>query len=509
MARLRLLSVTLVAALLGYSDNPAGADPAAPDTNDAVQAPRDAVAVAATKVDDELPSLWTRKQGIDWPIFLGPTRDSKSPETGILTDWSDGKLKVVWQHALGTSYGIGTVSKGRLFQCDRYGDQVRLYCLNAETGDELWWFEYPTDYSDLVGYNNGPRCSPIVDGNRVYSFGAGGMLHCLRAADGKLIWKLDTAEKYHVVKNFFGVGSTPAIEGDLLICMVGGSPSPYEVDGELATAPSNVYAADGDVSSNGTGVVAFDKFTGKVVYETADELASYASIQLASIGDRRWGFAFCRGGLVGFDPAKGQVDFHYPWRSGLLESVNASMPVVVGDEVFISETYSIGSSLLKVRPGGYEVVWQDDPKVREKAMRTHWNTPIYVDGYLYGCSGRNPPDANLRCIEWKTGQVMWEVPDQRNLAGAIRERSSLLHVDGHFVFLGELGTLRLLKVNPKKYDLVSEIVLRRDEGDPDPIDGGPPRLLKYPCWAAPVLSHGLLYVRGDDRLVCLELIPEA
>jgi outer membrane protein assembly factor BamB len=497
--------------MLGCSNSPAGADPAAaiPAAEDTEASANVQVTAAVSKPDDDLPSLWTRKQGVDWPIFLGPTRDSKSTEKGILTDWSDGKLKVLWQDELGTSYGIGTISQGRLFQLDRYGDQVRLYCLNAETGQELWRFEYPTDYDDVVGYNNGPRCSPIVDGNRVYSFGAAGMLHCLRANDGKLIWKLDTTEKYNVVQNFFGVGSTPAIEGNLLICMIGGSPSPYEVDGELRPAPANVYAADGDVSSDRTGIVAFDKFTGKVVYETADELASYASIQLASIGNRRWGFAFCRGGLVGFEPATGKVDFHYPWRSNLLESVNASLPVVVGDEVFISETYSLGSSLLKVRPGGYDVVWKDDAQVREKAMRTHWNTPIHVDGYLYGCSGRNPPDANLRCIEWKTGKVMWEVPDRRNLEGQIRERSSLLHVDGHLVFLGELGTLRLIKVNPEKYDLVTEVVLRRAEGDRDPIDGGPPRLLKYPCWAAPILSHGLLYVRGDDRLVCVELIPEA
>ena len=93
------------------------------------------------------------------------------------------------------------------------------------------------------------------------------------------------------MKNFFGVGSTPLVWGDLLIANIGGSPP---------GGPSDVYAASGRVLSNGTGIVAFDKFTGEVRYQTADELASYASPVAATIGGRPWCFAFARGGLVGF-----------------------------------------------------------------------------------------------------------------------------------------------------------------------------------------------------------------
>jgi hypothetical protein len=238
------------------------------------------------------------------------------------------------------------------------------------------------------------------------------------------------------------------------------------------------------------------------VYRISDELASYSSPKLATIGGRKWGFLLARGGLLGFDPANGQIDFRYPWRDRKLESVNASVPVVVGNKVFISETYGIGSSLLSVRPGGYDIVWRDDRNRRAKSMLAHWNTPIYVDGYLYGCSGRNPPDADLRCIDWQTGKVQWV---ERG-SGAQQERSSLLFVDGHFVVLGEYGSLKLVRANPQKYDLVSEVMLQQPASRPN---SPPRRLLKSPCWAAPILSHGLLYVRGDDRIVCLELIPDA
>lgn len=445
--------------------------------------------VAIAPRESPLSNLGTRSRGVDWPTFLGPTGDGKSTERALVS-WPPEGPPIVWQKEIGTGYGIGSTSKGRYFHFDRAGRVARVLCFAAETGEELWRFEYSTNYRDMLGYNNGPRSSPVIDGNRVYAYGVEGILHCLRASDGEMLWRIDTSAKYGVVQNFFGVGSTPAVAGDLLICMVGGSPP----------GSPGLYESGGRVDGNGSAIVAFDKFTGGEIYRVSDELASYSSPKIAVIEGRTWGFLFARGGLLGFQPASGKIEFHYPWRDRKLESVNASTPVVVGNEVFVSETYGIGSSLLAVKPGGYDIIWRDARNRRAKSLLTHWNTPIYVDGYLYGCSGRNPPDADLRCLEWKTGKVQWV----EQSAGARRERSSLLYVDGHFVVLGEFGTLKLIRANPKEYDLVSEVVLQQPANDPT---APPRRLLKSPCWAAPILSHGLLYVRGDDRIVCLDVSP--
>jgi outer membrane protein assembly factor BamB len=430
------------------------------------------------------------KAGSDWPIFLGPTQDSRSPEKGIITKWDESGPKLVWHKQLGTSYGAPTIAAGRLMQFDRFGDKSRLYCLNPETGKELWRTEFSTEYEDLYGYNNGPRCSPVIDGDRVYAYGVDGVLACCQSADGKLLWHKNLNKEFGVVQNFFGVGSTPVVEGDLLIVMVGGSPPESH-----KVAPGHLDR----IEPNGSGIVAFDKLTGEVKYKIGDELASYASLKLATIGDRRWCFAFCRGGLLAFEPATGKIDFHYPWRDRQIESVNASMPVVVGDEVFISECYGVGGSLLKVLPGKYEVVWRDDERKRAKAMETHWMTPIHEGGHLFGSSGRHSENANLRCIEWKTGKVLWDQPGMA--------RTSLLAIDGHFLCLGEFGQLWLMWLTPEKPELVASI----DFADPDigkKLLGQAAPVLAYPCWAAPIVSHGLLYLRGKDRLICLELIPQ-
>ena len=470
---------------------PASAPAAAKESAVEQQLPDEAPnEVEAAKAAPEAPppegKLWTRKKGGDWPTFLGPSGDSKSPEKGILTTWPAGGLKIVWQKPLGTSYGSPTISHGRLYQFDRFGDMARVYCLNAETGQELWRYEFPTEYEDRYYYNNGPRCSPIVDGERVYAYGVEGMLVCVNAITGKPIWKIDTAKEFGVVQNFFGNGSNPVVEGDLLIAMVGGSP-PDSYD---------VFRAVG----NGSGIVAFDKLTGEVKYKITDELASYASLKLAKIDGRKWCFAFCRGGLVGFEPASGIVDFHFPWRARNPESVNASVPVVVGNQVFISETYGPGSALVAVSPGKYEVVWRDDERKRQKAMQTHWNTPIELDGYLYASSGRHLSEAELRCIEWKTGKVLWSEPGLT--------RSSLTYIDGHFLVLAELGELLLVKATPEKYELVAKMGLAPRRAGPLREGSSASEVGADPFWAAPVVSHGLVYIRGGGKLRCLELIPE-
>jgi outer membrane protein assembly factor BamB len=422
--------------------------------------------------------LATRKAGSDWATFLGPLGNGASPEKGLIAPWPAGGPRLVWHTRVEGGYANPAISHGRLFLFDRRRDQARLRCLNSETGESLWQFEYPTDYKDAYDYDGGPRCMPVVDDDRVYLYGPEGMLHCVRVADGKPVWKVDTLAEFGVVPNFFGVASTPLVEGDLLIAQVGGSP------------PDSGHFPSMGQKGNGSGIVAFDKLTGKVRYRITDELASYASPVPATIGGRRWCFVFARGGLVGFEPATGKVDFHFPWRARTLESVNASTPVVIGDRVFISECYGVGSALLRVKPGGCEVLWSDADAARDKRMRCHWSMPMVLDGHLYGCSGRHTDEAELRCLDLESGKVKWSEPDLT--------RTSLLLADGHLVCLGEDGQLRLLKANPERYEEVSRLPPQSEAGS----------LLRYPCWAAPILAHGLLYVRGRDQLVCLELIPE-
>ena len=347
--------------------------------------------------------------GDDWPGFLGPTADGRSRETGIARTWPADGPPLLWQIPVGEGYAAPSVAGGRLYLFDRHGDALRLSSLDARTGDEVWRVEYETAYEDMYGYSNGPRAVPVVDEDRVYSFGPAGRLRCHRVADGTLLWEVDTATRFGVVQNFFGAGSTPVIEGDLLIAGIGGSP---------AGSPG---IQSGHVQGDGSGIVAFDKRTGEVRWAITDELASYATPRIVTIGDRRWGFHFARGGLVGFEPVSGTVDFRFPFRARKLESVNASNPVVRGDTVFVTESYGPGSAVLRVRPGGYEVLRQDANR-REQTMSCHWMTPILDGGVLYGSSGQSSGEAELRAVDYETGEVHWSVPGLG--------RASLLWVDG-------------------------------------------------------------------------------
>jgi outer membrane protein assembly factor BamB len=434
----------------------------------------------------------------DWPGFLGPTRNGKSDEHGLPKAWPAQGPPLVWQATVGAGYSAPAIADGRLFQFSRVKNNARLTCFDAATGTQKWTCGYPTDFEDMLGYNNGPRAAPMVDGPNVYTYGAEGTLQCVRVADGQMVWRVDTFKDFGVVKNFFGVGSTPLIYGDLLLVCVGGSPP---------GGPTDVYAASGQVDPNGTALVAFEKATGKVRWKTGNELASYSSPVLAKIDGKDIVFLLARGGLLAIDPQKGETISEFPYRAKKLESVNASTPVVVGNEIFVSETYEIGSAVVRYDAGKFTEVWSDRNRRRNQAMALHWNTPIEVDGYLYGSSGYHTQEADLRCVEWKTGKVMWS---ESNMG-----RSSLLLVDGTFICLSEDGTLRILRPNPQKYEELAKWEYGVGEGQ-DPASGttvGKPRpgadantaLLPYPSWAAPALSNGRLYLEGANRLVCLKL----
>jgi len=428
--------------------------------------------------------------GEDWPRFLGPTGDGKSTER-ILLKWPKDGLSVHWFRPVGEGYSAPSIAEGRVFVFDREGDEARLAAWDVATGAEQWRVGYPSAYEDLYQYSGGPRTSPVIDGDRVYTHGVGGRLRAHAVQDGKLLWDVDTVERFGVVQNFFGVGATPVVEGDLLIVQIGGSPE------------NSPKISSGEVEGNGTGIIAFDKRTGEVRYKITDQLASYSTASMATIGARRWGFVFTRGGLVGFEPLKGTVDFFFPWRAKILESVNAMTPVVVNDTVFISESYSPGSALLKVRSGGYEVQWKD-PR-RDQSLSLHWSTPIHHQGILFASSGQSSGEAELRAVEHATGKVLWREPGLG--------RSTLLYADGHLLVLTENGRLLLVKATSERYQLVAEMDLgsgtagRNEDAKEDGAAAVDRPRLRFPAWNAPVLSHGRLYLRGRDQIICLDLAP--
>jgi len=442
-------------------------------------------------------SLWTRSKGQDWPRMLGVHYDSKSPETGILTQWPKEGLKVVWSQKTGTGYGNGVAALGRWFQFDRFGNSERLSCYEAQTGKFLWKWEASVVYQDAYGYNDGPRCSPVVDGRNVYVYGVAGKLACIDIETGKEIWEKNINSEYGVVPNFFGVGASPIVYNDLLIVMVGGSPKRSFFSG--APTINDMPSAKPD----GTGMVALDKRTGKEVYRVGNYLASYSAPIIAKLSGEDSGEDYCvslmREGLLVFRAKDGTGEKFFPFRAPMLESVNAASPLVFGNKIFISEAYEIGSALLEFTGSELKLLWRDTEGRQNQLMRTHWTTPLLHQNRLYSSSGRNSPDTDIRCIELQGAQAPKLVWSKRN-----RDRGTGLIVDGHWLWLGEFGKVHLLKLGSMEHELLAEMDLQMTT-----LENSKEPMVNPPSWAPPVLSHGLLFVRGADRVICLELIPES
>ena len=428
-----------------------------------------------------------------WPRFLGKGFDGTVEQPQVPFDWTTPPI-MAWSIEVGNGYGLGTVSDGRFFQLDasrqfdvvtsRSVSRERLRCFDFASGAELWSKNNAFQYSDLLGYEDGPRTSPTVSGDRVITYGVTGLLKCRDVADGKEIWSVNTNDAYGVVQNFFGVGSSPLVLDGQVIVMVGGSPPEDQEVGPMQLDR---------VTYNGTAVVAFDLENGRELWKTGDDLASYSSPRPIKINGTVYVLVFARTGLLLVDPVKCETVWQFEHRASIRDSVNAMVPVVSGDQVFISECYELGSALLQVSKLQPRVIWKDPPRDRRRqAMRSHWATPILVDGFLYGCSGRNAPDSDLRCISWQTGEIKW--------VDARRTRSSVARLGDHLVVLEERGLMQILKVNSSKMEVVAEWDLSQDEGR---------RLgIKYPCWAAPVIVGNRILVRGTNRILCLEFAAE-
>jgi outer membrane protein assembly factor BamB len=386
----------------------------------------------------------------DWPVFLGPRQNNTSAETGLLLDWPAEGPPVVWRKKLGRSYSPPVVAKGRLIAFHRLGDEEVVECIDARTGASFWDFRYPTRYVDRYAYNGGPRSSPTIDGDCVFTYGAEGVLTCLDLGTGRKVWQRTLNKDLNVPQGFFGVGIPPMIEKDIILLNAGGP--------------------------GGAGVVGINKKTGQTAWQAGDCGASYSAPVVCTIGGQRMAVFFTKEGLLVAGPDTGKILHEFPFRSPLYESVNAASPVVVDDVVFLSSAYYVGSVALRLAPDGLKCLWRD-----KNNMQNHWATSIYHDGCLYGTHGRHEAEAVMRCLDWKTGAVRWTSP--RGVG-----RTTFIMAQGHFIAMGERGDLALVEVNPEHY-----------------VEKKRVPVLDAPCWAPPVLANGFLYVRNETTLLCLDL----
>lgn len=439
----------------------------------------------------------------DWPRFLGPDANNISSETGLVERWSTNGLPVLWQREVGSGYSAPSVRDQRLVLHHRVKEEEIVESFDAQSGHSLWRFTYPSNFRDPFGYNNGPRCTPTLTADRCYTFGAEGRLCCLELASGRLLWERDTAKDWYVPEPFFGVGSTPLLEGDRLIVMVGGQPN-AAVAALDATSGKVLWENGG--RTNWEGAPTFG-WRGETPYQwTGDEkMASYSSPVAATIHGRRNVLCLTRQGLMSLNPTNGAIYFSRWFQSPVNESVNAMSPVVQGDMILLSAAYyHIGAVLLRVLPDGhsFEEVWRSPSKERvpeagasaEPVLEIHWNTPVLLDGFLYAFSGRNEPDATFRCVELLSGRLAWSRSERwrphSTRQPTVYGRASVIYADGKLWVLGEGGKLGLFKPNPRAAEEVCNWQVPQ---------------LHYPCWTAPVLSGGRLYLRSEDQLICLDI----
>lgn len=426
----------------------------------------------------------------DWPQFLGPAQSSTSPETGLLKQLEQPKPGepdplLAWALVKGESYSAPSIKGGRVVFTHRMQNMELVECLAAETGALYWVNQYPTTYKDQFNYLNGPRSSPAIEGNRVYTLGVQGVLSCLDLRNGHLYWRRDLKAEFGVAEDFFGFSTSPLLEGDRLIINLG----------------------------MGKCVAAFDKTTGKLDWVSGDQWGrSYATPVAATVHGQRVVFVFAGGmtsppvgGLLGLDPESGKIHCRFPWRSPRVFSANASSPVVSGNRVFISTSYDIFGAMLEIQPDlSCRLAYQT------KAYASHWTTPILHDGYLYGFANNK-----LTCMEWTTGERKWrqtlrygeeQNPSMGSGRGADQYREppgssgfgigSLIRAGGHFLALGETGLLAWLDLSPEGCRVISTRRLFNARQ----------------TWTAPVLSSGLLYITQNNadgtvppRLLCYDL----
>lgn len=417
----------------------------------------------------------------DWPQWLGPQRDSVWREIGIVKEFPKDGLAVRWRTAVGGGYAGPAVADGRVFVADFVGSRgagsdaptkrselegkERILCFAIEDGSLQWDHEYACTYQ--IAYSTGPRATPTVDEDRVYTLGAEGDILCFDAASGKVLWSKQLKKECQTEAPLWGFCGHPLVDGKKLICLGGG-------DGSVA--------------------VAFDKMTGEEMWRSLSASgAGYCPPTIIHAGGCRQLVIWHPEAVNGLDPETGEVYWSVPLKPDYGMSVTA--PRQFGNFLFASGHQRVGAllELSRDKPAA-EVVWRGTPQT---AVYCCNSTPYIENGIIYGVCATQ---GQLRAVELQTGKRLWETfePTTGDRRASHGTAFIVKHEDRYFLF-NEQGDLILARLTPTAYEEISRYHV---------LEPTTPSSGREVVWSHPAFANRCVFARNDKELVCVSLAAE-
>ena len=416
----------------------------------------------------------------DWPEFRGKGRRGVWNETGLLETFPAEGLQVEWRTPIRAGYAGPAVSDGRVFATDWQPTRgmrgtERALALDEATGHILWVQEWVADYAGIQ-WEIGPGATPTVDGDRVYVLGRTGVLSALNVKTGEILWRKNYGEDYGVDRMRWGFdwgfASAPLVDGERLICLVGGGPD--------------------------ARVVAFDKMSGDEIWRAlpSDEDLGVAQPIIIEAGGARQLIVWNPEEIASLDPVTGSIYWRQPYTVG--GAMTVAVPVQVGSQLFFTTFYD-GPMMLTLhqdRPGA-SVAWKgsSNSEIQTEGLHAVLATPVVDGGYIYGiCSY-----GQLRCLNASTGERIWETQD------ATKERrrwvSGFMVRNGNRVIINnDRGELIITRLSPSGYKEISRTNLITPTSPP-----GNRRELRNVSWVHPAYANKHIYTRNDEEIISVSM----
>jgi outer membrane protein assembly factor BamB len=389
----------------------------------------------------------------DWPQWRGPKRDGISTETGLLKKWPDGGPPLAWKATgLGGGHSTVAISKGRIFTAGDRGDSGFVTALNEADGKAVWSAKLGKPGAPGWGGFAGPRATPTIDGERLYTVDQWGEMVCLSTADGKEIWRKDYIKDFGSSRPEWGFSESPLVDDDQVIVTPGGE------KGAMA---------------------ALKKDTGAVIWRSTDftDGAHYSSVNIATIGGVKQYVQLTSENVVGIAPKDGKVLWKAK-RKGATAVIPD--PIVRDSMVYVTSGYGAGCNLFNVTSSGGK--FSTTQVYANKVMVNHVGGVVLVKDAVYGFSDGK----GWTCQDLKTGEAKWQEKSQIG-------KGSIVYADGCLYLRHEekKGTIALIEASDAGWKELG----RFDQ--PERTDKN--------SWAPPVIANGKLYIRDQDLLLCFDV----